>query len=210
MVYAGFDIGNYASCVSLWRKGVVEVAMNAHSKRETRSTVSYGKKRSVGTTQSSNTAAVIAGAKRLIGQLFDESDPLLRKEILRCTFPSNVCAAASGYCEFRVPGQRPLAPEQVIATLVKDLKKSAEQGGQSIQSTVLSVPAFFREPERSAMLTAAELAGLTDVHLVHDLTAAALNWAMENIEFLRHHLHPVSVAFVDVGHSSTQVCSRNH
>ena len=98
-----------------------------------------------------------------------------------------------------------LVPVQGMATLLKEIAGSTRAAGfDTTRGAVLSVPVFFGEPERSAMLTAAELAGFSEMHLMNELTAAALNWAMLKKEELARQSGAVRVAFLDVGHSSTQ------
>lgn len=50
------------------------------------------------------------------------------------------------------------SPEALMAMVIVDLKKNAEQeGGAPVVDCALSVPAFYTEPERRAMLAATQV-----------------------------------------------------
>ncbi|GAA5901408.1 hypothetical protein JCM5296_003002 [Sporobolomyces johnsonii] len=69
--------------------------------------------------------------------------------------------------------------EEVLAVQLVYAKELAEeQAKESVRDTVITVPGWFGEPERKAVLDAAEVAGLRIVGLVNDGTAAAVNYAM--------------------------------
>jgi heat shock protein 4 len=48
-------------------------------------------------------------------------------------------------------------PEQLMAMLLVDLKEIAETEGCPVTEAVLSVPVYYTEPERHAMLAAAQV-----------------------------------------------------
>jgi heat shock 70kDa protein 4 len=211
MSVAGLDVGNSTSCVALARKRGVDVIMNSESKRETPAIVSYGDKmRSVGVEGAArltmNVKNTVTQVKRLIGRKF--SDPVVQNDIKDLMY--KVTEGADGGCLINVMylnEPKLLTPEQVMTCLLKDLKETAEADQRSaITDCVLSVPAFFGERERRAMLTAAEVAGLKCLRLMNELSAAALNWGIFKPDLPEE--QPLNVAFVDVGHSSMQVCKR--
>lgn len=210
MSVAGFDTGNETSCVALARKRGVDVIMNAESKRETPAIVSFGDKmRAVGVEGAArlmmNVKNTVVQVKRLIGRKFN--DPDVQKDIKG--FMYKVIEAPDGGCLISVMylnEPKEVTPEQVVATILKDLKGIAEADqGSAITDCVLSVPAFFGEAERRAMLTAAELSGLKCLRLMNELTAAALNWGIFKGDLPED--QPINVVFVDVGHAALQVCS---
>jgi molecular chaperone DnaK (HSP70) len=203
--HVGFDVGSSASCVAVCSNGVAEVLMNEHGKRETPTVVSHGKKRSVGA-HGPSSSVNITDVKQLLGKQY--SHPLLKEECRRFRGETDVCEGESGRVAIQIASCgssiSKLAPEQVTASVLKHLKQLAETVNEcSVEGAVLAVPVYFRECERSAMLAAAYVAGVRNVHLMHDLTAAALNWATSNSRQLG--IHPTRVAFVDVGYTSTQV-----
>lgn len=71
-----------------------------------------------------------------------------------------------------------LKPEEVAARILLELKNDAEDWlGTEIREAVITVPAWFSEPQRRATLKAASLAGLRVRRLLNEPTAAALAWA---------------------------------
>lgn len=80
-------------------------------------------------------------------------------------------------------GRKSFRPEELSAFILRSLKQDAEAClGQPVTQAVISVPAYFAEPQRRATLTAARLAGLDALRLVNEPTAAALAYGLENRE----------------------------
>ncbi|GBG90476.1 hypothetical protein CBR_g50822 [Chara braunii] len=72
-----------------------------------------------------------------------------------------------------------LAPEQILAMLLAKMRSDAERflRCDDLHAAVITVPALFNDRQRSGIKQAAEIAGLTDVQLVSESTAAALSFA---------------------------------
>ena len=89
--------------------------------------------------------------------------------------------------------------------VLSDLKIIAENDhGAKVTDSVISIPVFFTDPQRRAMLDAAHIAGLNVMRLLHETTATALAYGIfKTAEFTDT---PSNVVFVDVGHSALQVC----
>jgi heat shock 70kDa protein 4 len=153
---------------------------------------------------STNPRNTISQIKRLMGKRF--SDPAVQEDL--ANFPFKVSEAPDGRCLVDVeylekPAQ--FTPEQIMAALLVDLKEIAEkeQGGP-VTDAVISVPVFYTEPERHAMLAAAQVAGLNCLRLLDDTTATALAWGIYKTDLAENDAH--NVCFVDVGYAATQVC----
>jgi molecular chaperone DnaK len=74
-------------------------------------------------------------------------------------------------------GDTLLTPEEISAKVLQQLKEDAEErlGAGSVESVVITVPAYFGEPQRSATRRAGSLAGLRVKALLDEPTAAALS-----------------------------------
>ena len=72
-------------------------------------------------------------------------------------------------------GGKQYAPEALSAEILKTLKKDAETAlGEQVTDAVITVPAYFNDPERQATIRAGELAGLNVQRIINEPTAAAL------------------------------------
>ena len=209
MSVAGIDVGNATSCIALARKGGVDVLLNRESSRETPAVVSFTEKqRMIGTAGAGGLAAnpknTVSEIKRLMGKQFD--DPVVQADMPLYPFsvvkgPNNEAMVEVTY----MGSQMQMTPEQVMAALLVDLRDIAEkEDGAEVKDAVLSVPVYYTEKERYSMLAAAKIAGLNCLRLMDETTATALAYGLYKTDLPED--VPVNVAFVDVGHSSTQVC----
>jgi len=74
--------------------------------------------------------------------------------------------------------------EEVVAQLlihVKDFTELHAGGGLKVRDCVLTVPAFWTQNERAALLDAAELAGLKVLALVDENTAAGVHYGIDRV-----------------------------
>jgi molecular chaperone DnaK len=84
----------------------------------------------------------------------------------------------------RIPfrGQRYL-PQEISAFILMELKRQAEEHlGEPIHDAVITVPAYFREPQRRATEEAARIARLNVRRLVNEPTAAAVCFGADKAE----------------------------
>lgn len=70
-----------------------------------------------------------------------------------------------------------------------------------VADVVLSVPAWFTDVQRRALIDAAEIAGFKVLRLINDTTAAALGYGITKLDLPAADERPRRVAFVDVGYS---------
>merc|ERR1712061_906374 len=97
-------------------------------------------------------------------------------------------------------------PEQLLAmmfTKVRDIVRQDQ--GEEIATCVVSVPVYFTETQRSAVLDAGKVAGLPIVQLMNDTSALALAYGKTKTEELEEdEAKPRYVVLVDVGASGVQ------
>jgi heat shock protein 4 len=187
----------------------VDVLLNKESKRETPTLVTFtAKQRQMGTDAShaltTNPKNTISWLKRLMGKRF--SDPVVQHDLP--DLPYKVVEGPKGECLFEVQylGKTThQTAEQLMAAMLVDLKLNAEkEQGEEVKECVLAVPTFYTEPERHAMLDAAQIAGWNCLRLLNDTTATALAYGIYKTDLPEK--DPVNVVFVDIGHAATQVC----
>uniref|UniRef100_A0A6U6CFQ6 Uncharacterized protein n=1 Tax=Guillardia theta TaxID=55529 RepID=A0A6U6CFQ6_GUITH len=101
-------------------------------------------------------------------------------------------------------GDRHLSPEALVA-MVLTYAKSLGQAhtGEKVADCVITVPGFYRQFERQAVLDAAAIAGLNVLALMNDHTAVALKYGIDhNVASLTE---PRNVVFYDMGSTATRV-----
>ena len=90
-----------------------------------------------------------------------------------------------------------------MAMLMVDLKAIAETDKSPVTDCAIAVPSYFTFEERTAMLSAAQIAGVNCLRLLPDTTATALAYGIYKTDLPEK--DPVNVVFVDVGFASLQV-----
>jgi molecular chaperone DnaK len=75
------------------------------------------------------------------------------------------------------------SPEEVSAEILKELKRIAEwRIGAEVTKAVITVPAYFNDPQRAATKRAGELAGLEVMRIINEPTAAALAYGLDKLK----------------------------
>jgi molecular chaperone DnaK (HSP70) len=97
-----------------------------------------------------------------------------------------------------------VTPEQVTAYYMRKVKKFYENANILSNDIVISVPSYFTNAERQAMLDAADIAGLKCIRLINESTAVALSYGFFRRPDIQEKENRV-VAFVDLGHSKLTV-----
>ncbi len=166
----GIDLGTTFSVVSAYAlgKGEVVVIPNPHNQRTTPSVVYISKTGQITVGEGArkqlekDPGGVIIEAKRLMGEWEDEGKT---KKMIS------------------IPGRGPLEPEFVSACILKELKGYAEKYiGEPIHDAVITVPAYFKEPQKNATREAARLARLNPRLIVNEPTAAAVAYGLDEQE----------------------------
>ncbi|MBD5105717.1 MAG: Hsp70 family protein, partial [Lachnospiraceae bacterium] len=80
-------------------------------------------------------------------------------------------------------GEKEIRAEELSAVLLKSIKEDAQRFlGQEIKNVVISVPAFFLNSQRKAVIRAGELAGFQVRKIVNEPTAAAIAYGIQNMD----------------------------
>ncbi|XP_015758027.1 PREDICTED: 97 kDa heat shock protein-like [Acropora digitifera] len=201
MSVVGFDVGNESCFIAVARGGGIETIANEYSDRRTPSVVSLGERsRGIGTDGKNqmifNLKNTVSQFKRLIGRKF--SDPIVAEERKRQTCvlveqPGNSIGVKVRY----LGKEEVFSPEQIMGMLMTKLKVTSEaELSTKVTDCVVSVPSYYAERQRRAMLDAVAMAGLNCLRL-------ALAYGIYKQD--RPTEKPRIVVFVDMGHSSLQV-----
>src|SRR3954464_5893961 len=171
----GIDLGTTNSCVAIMEGGKPKVIENSEGARTTPSVVAYAddgeilvgapaKRQAV--TNAKNT---IYAVKRLIGRRFEEKE--VQKDIN--LMPYKIAKADNGDAWVEVRGKK-IAPQQVSAEILREMKKTAEDYlGEEVKEAVISVPAYFNDSQRQATKAPGRIAGLDVNRIIIEPTAAA-------------------------------------
>jgi len=177
----GIDLGTTNSCVAAMDGGKPKVLENAEGDRTTPSIVAFTKDGEVLVGQPAKRQAVtnpentLYAVKRLIGRKFDEK--VVKKD--QSIVPFKIVAADNGDAWVEANGKK-MAPPEISARVLMKMKKTAEDYfGEEITEAVITVPAYFNEPQRQATKDAGKIAGLKVRRIINEPTAAALAYGMD-------------------------------
>ncbi|KAG1970509.1 hypoxia up-regulated protein 1 [Pimephales promelas] len=107
-----------------------------------------------------------------------------------------------GTVYFKFSEEVQYTPEELLGMMLNYSRVLAQDfAEQPIKDAVITVPAFFNQAERRAVLQAAHIAGLKVLQLINDNTAVALNYGV----FRRKDINSTAqnVLFYDMGSGST-------
>ncbi|XP_055333741.1 uncharacterized protein LOC129585172 [Paramacrobiotus metropolitanus] len=126
-----------------------------------------------------NSRNTICNAKRIIGRSFDDPAVAAERRSMPFAIVDNNGSAAIRVEQCSDNGEviwtKVIRPEQISATMLTYLKEMAEGFlGSKVTAAVVTIPANFMETQRAATLSAARLAGFTEVSLLNEPTAAAI------------------------------------
>jgi molecular chaperone DnaK len=80
-------------------------------------------------------------------------------------------------------GGKKYSAEELSALIIKKLKVDSEKYlGQPVTDAVITVPAYFNDAERTATITAGQLAGLNVLQIINEPTAAALAYGLDKLD----------------------------
>ncbi|KAI8981464.1 heat shock protein 70 family [Pilobolus umbonatus] len=205
MSVVGIDLGNLQAVIAVARNRGIDVITNEVSNRTTPNIVSFGaKQRYLGeaakTQEISNANNTVVSLKRLAGRTFN--DPEVQE--VEKKFIMAELADVNGQAGVKVNylGEpQVFSSVQLVAMYLNKLKDiTAVEIKGPVSDCVITVPVWYTEVQRRAVLSAAEIVGLNCLRLINDTTAAALGYGITKTDLPEE--KPRIVAFVDIGHSS--------
>ncbi len=153
----GIDLGTTNSCVAVIEGGEPVVIANAEGARTTPSVVAFSK-----------------DGERMVGQVAKRqaiTNPDRTISSIKREMGSSYKVAIDG---------KNYTPQEISAMILQKLKADAEAYlGESVNSAVITVPAYFTDAQRQATKDAGKIAGLEVKRIINEPTAAALSYGID-------------------------------
>tara|TARA_Y100001968_G_scaffold254319_1_gene240182 strand:+ start:3163 stop:5157 length:1995 start_codon:yes stop_codon:yes gene_type:complete len=177
----GIDLGTTNSVVGVLEAGRPVVVANAEGTRTTPSVVGFTKSSELLVGQLARRQLVLSpkntfcNLKRFVGRIWDEL------EESSFTVPYGIRANDDGCIRIPCPiTEREYAPEELVGKIIRKLVDDAETYlGETVESAVITVPAYFNDAQRQATSDAARLAGIKVERILNEPTAAALAYGFD-------------------------------
>ncbi len=177
----GIDLGTTNSVVGVIEAGRPVIIASSEGTRTTPSIVGFTKDSEIVIGDQARRQMVLNpkntffNLKRFVGREWDELDET------SISVPYNIKSNDNGNVRVLSPfTQREYAPEELVSSIIRKLIDDAETFlGDTIDSAVITVPAYFNESQRQATKDAALLAGIKVERILNEPTAAALAYGFE-------------------------------
>jgi len=178
----GIDLGTTNSCVSVLEGKNPVVIPNSEGRNTTPSVVAFKEngERIVGDPAKRqaimNPTGTVFSIKRFMGETMEH----VTKDVER--MPYKVVANSNNQPRVEIGG-RQYTPQEISAMVLQKMKKTAEDYlGTTVDSAVITVPAYFGDAQRKATIEAGEIAGLKVERIVNEPTAAALAYGLDKTD----------------------------
>src|SRR5256884_34606 len=178
----GIDLGTTNSCMAVLEGGDPTVIENAEGARTTPSVVAFtaGGERLVGTVAKrqavTNPENTVFSIKRFMGRKHAE----VKEE--ETIVPFKVVSGPNADVRVEAGGKQ-YSPPEISAMILQKLKTDAEAYlGDTVDSAVITVPAYFNDDQRQATKDAGKIAGLEVKRIINEPTAASLAYGLDKEE----------------------------
>ena len=139
--------------------------------------------------------------KRLAGRSIHDPDVQIEKDYV--TAPLIDISGQVGVEVTYMGKKEQFTATQLVAMFLGKVRSTASAELKlPVSDVVLSVPAWFTDVQRRALLDASEIAGLKCLRLINDTTAIALGYGITKLDLPTAEEKPRRVAFVDIGYSN--------
>jgi heat shock protein 4 len=152
------------------------------------------------TQEISNLKNTVGCLKRLVGRSFNDPDIQIEQKYISAPLV-DIDGQVGAEVNYLGKKERFTATQLVAMFLSKIKQTTAAELKLPVSDLVMSVPAWFTDAQRRALIDAAEIAGLKLLRLINDTTAAALGYGITKLDLPGPDEKPRRVAFVDVGYS---------
>lgn len=153
------------------------------------------------TQEITNLKNTVSCLKRLAGRSFNDPDVKIEQQFI--TAPLVDINGQVGVEVSYLGKTERFTSTQLVASYLSKIKQIATAELKiPVSDLCMSVPPWFSDVQRRALLDAAEIAGLKVLRLINDTTAAALGWGITKLDLPTPEEKPRRVCFVDIGYSN--------
>ncbi|XP_076438403.1 hypoxia up-regulated protein 1-like isoform X9 [Babylonia areolata] len=202
------DLGGEFMKIAIVKPGVpMEIVLNKESSRKTRSIVAFRDGERHFANDAYNTGVRFPSKAfwfltHIIGRSYD--DPVVEQFRQRFTYykDSMVKDEERGTVLFKESDGTLYSTEELLGMMLEKAREYAQDfAEQTIKDAVITVPPYYSQAERRAVITAAELVGINVLQLMNDNAAVALNYGV----FRRKNFNTTAqyYMFYDMGATST-------
>lgn len=175
----GIDLGTTNSCVAVMEGGRPKVIPAVDTGKNTTPSVVEPIKNLVGDVAKRqmilNAKNTVYSAKRLMGRRFTDDEVKRTIDMV----PFKIVSGKGSMADIEIEGKN-YTPQEIAARVLMKLKKDAEKYlGETVDSAVITVPAYFDDAQRQATKQAGEIAGLKVERIINEPTAAALAYGLD-------------------------------
>ncbi|KAI7879174.1 hsp71-like protein [Lichtheimia hyalospora FSU 10163] len=179
----GIDLGTTYSCVGVWQNDRVEIIANDQGNRTTPSYVAFtDSERLIGDAAKNQVAMnphnTVFDAKRLIGRRFNDAE--VQADMKHWPFKV-IDSGGKPIIEVEYKGEKKtFTPEEISSMVLVKMRETAEGYlGTKVESSVITVPAYFNDSQRQATKDAGAISGMNVLRIINEPTAAAIAYGLD-------------------------------
>ncbi|KAI8646330.1 hsp71-like protein [Parasitella parasitica] len=179
----GIDLGTTYSCVGVWQNDRVEIIANDQGNRTTPSFVAFtDTERLIGDSAKNQVAMnpnnTVFDAKRMIGRRFGDAE--IQADMKHWPFKV-IDKEGKPNIQVEFKGEtKVFTPEEISSMILVKMKETSEAYlGGTVDSAVITVPAYFNDSQRQATKDAGAISGMNVLRIINEPTAAAIAYGLD-------------------------------
>lgn len=206
MSVVGVDFGTQNAVIAVARNKGVDVITNEVSNRATPALVGFGpKSRYLGeaakTQEVSNMKNTVGSLTRLAGRSIHDPDTVIEQEFVSAPLV-DINGQVGAEVTYLGKKERFTASQLCAMFLTKVRQTASAELRLPVNDMVISVPAWYTDAQRRALLDAADIAGIKVLRLINETTATALGYGITKLDLPGPDEKPRRTAIIDIGYSN--------